>query len=525
MSTEKKNWVYEAKPITVARGVGYGMMDLMGGGWNNIVSGVIFTFLLAQGLDPSAAGGVTFFARIFDAIFSLFFGTITDEFYKTKLGKRFGRRHFFIFVGGIAFAIIFPMFWFPASTFGLGGHEFWYYLLVNIGMEIVIAFIMIPWETLPTEMTEDYNKRTVLSGSRMFISATGTAIVFFVLAILKHIGNDNAYLITGLIYTVIFVIAIFISWRTTWERPLNEDVIAELESRPKLGFVGAAKKSVIDYASTFKNKAFRKHLTVYLLSFTGKDFYSTLLPTFMVFAVGSAADFPWVLQALSAFGILSTLLAAKLMISKGPRFLFILAYSGILLSLVGYGVTYATHSLSNVAIWAFIIISVVYQMSRAVLEFTPWNVFPFIPDVDRIMTREDRAGIYAAVMTFFRKSTGALASAIAGILLTEIGFKSDMISGKVPVGITHGITLIFILGPGILILLALIASFFFRLNKETHTILKNEINRLEAGGSKEDVTPETRKVTEALTGHPYETLWPETPLSLQIAAKEAAAKK
>ena len=48
----EKNWVYQPKKITVTRGIGYGLTDLMGGGWNNIVSGVIFAFVLSQGIGP-----------------------------------------------------------------------------------------------------------------------------------------------------------------------------------------------------------------------------------------------------------------------------------------------------------------------------------------------------------------------------------------------------------------------------------------------------------------------------------------
>ncbi|MDR2465287.1 MAG: MFS transporter [Streptococcaceae bacterium] len=501
--SEKKNWVYQEKEITVARGIGYGLTDLMGGGWNNIVSGVIFAFVLSQGIDPAFAGAITGIGRIVDAIFSLFFGSVTDGFYKTKIGQKFGRRHFFMLLGGILFTVLFPLFWVKSDSWV-------YYLVIYIAIELVIAMILIPWETLPTEMTSDYKLRTILSGSRMFISATGTAIVFFVLAALKHMQNPNAYLITGIIWTILFVVAIFVSYRTTWERPLTDEFVKELESEPKLGLAEFTKKTVNDYFSTFKNKAFRKHLSVYLLSFTGKDFYSTLLPTFIVCCmVGVKDDFPWTLQALSFFGIFATLLAAKLMISKGPKFLFSLSYITIILAMVGYFATWAL-KLSNPVI-ILIIISVFYQCARAILEFTPWNVFPFIPDVDRLMTREDRAGIYAAVMTFFRKSTGAIAAWIAGIALKEIGFNSTTMTNhaNVPHNVQFGIALIFFVGPVVLIFIAWLISLFFGLNQHTHAILKKEINRLEEGGSKEDVTAEAKEVTEALTGHPYEELWPE----------------
>ena len=84
--------------------------------------------------------------RIIDAVCSLFFGAITDRFYRTKLGQKYGRRHFFIALGGILFAILFPMFWISTSSWQ-------YYLWVYVAIEVAISMILIPWETLPTEMT------------------------------------------------------------------------------------------------------------------------------------------------------------------------------------------------------------------------------------------------------------------------------------------------------------------------------------------------------------------------------------
>ncbi|MDE3316210.1 MFS transporter [Lacticaseibacillus zeae] len=504
------SWVYTPKEINVKRGVAYGLTDLMGGGWNNIVSGVIFAYLtLSVGLNPAMAGAITGVARIFDAIFSLVFGTVTDGFYKTKLGKKYGRRHFWMLVGLVGFAVSFLSFWVPATAIFGPGHDFIYYLVVYTLTELFVGMILIPWETLPTEMTTDYTKRTILSGSRMFISATGTSLVFFILAILQSLpsaaAKKNAYLFAGILWTILFVVAIFISYRMTWERPLTKEFIAELDARPKLSVGQYIKETLHDYAQTFRNSAFRKHLTIYLFSFTGKDFYATLLPTFIVVCMGMASNIPWVLNALAVFGILSTLLAAKLMITHGPRFLYSVSYIGIILALIAYGMTYFLHLKNPMVV--LIVITIVYQLSRGILEFTPWNVFPFIPDVDHIMTRDDKAGTYAAVMTFFRKSTGALATWLAGILLEELGYVSTA-STQQP-GVTDKVALLFMIAPMILIGIALVVSWTFKLNRQTHNILQQEIKRLENGGSKADVTSEARLVAEELTGYPYEKLWPE----------------
>ena len=514
---EKKNWVYQPREINAKTGICYGMMDLMGGGWNNIVSGVIFAYLtLAQGFDPAIAGTIAAAGRIVDCIWNMVFGPITDNFYKTKLGQRFGRRHFFMFVGLILFACVFPLFWFNVKD-ASGAPSFTYYLAVYVGMEVIIAMLIIPWETLPAEMTRDYTKRTTLSGSRMIISATGTALVFLILALLKSLPEAvqvNAYLYAGIAWTVLFIVAIFISWRFTWERPVTPEMIAEMEAEPKLTVAESLKKTFNDYKQTFENKAFRTHLVVYLCSFTGKDFYSTLLVNFVVLCIaGVAENVPWILQAMALLGIPATVAATKLMVTHGPRFLFSCSYGSIIVAIIGYLAIWML-GISDPAtvVVLLVVVSILYQVGRAMLEFTPWNLFPFMADVDYIMSREDRAGIYASVMSFLRKSTGALATWIAGIILSAIGYNSATMKHFGDMAafpqVQTGIALTFFLGTVVLIVLAFIESRKVYLNKQTHAVLEAEIARLEAGGSKADVTPEARKVCEELTGRAYEELWP-----------------
>ncbi|MEB0015264.1 hypothetical protein QN416_27125, partial [Glaciimonas sp. Cout2] len=54
---------------------------------------------------------------------------------------------------------------------------------------------------------------------------------------------------------------------------------------------------------------------------------------------------------------------------------------------------------------------------------------------------------------------------------------------------------------------------FMYLDPQNHAVLRAEIDRLEAGGSKDEVTSEARVVVEKLTGHPYESAWPEDAIS------------
>lgn len=184
------------------------MMDLMGGGWNIIVPGVIFACLmLAQGFDPAFASSIAVAGRIIDCIWNMVFGPIADSFFTKGLGRRFGCGHFFMSVGLILFACVSPLFWINVKDTS-GAPSFTYHLCVYVSMEAIIAMLIIPWGCLPVEMTRDCDKHTSLSGSRMVISATGTDLVFLILAFLKSLPADvqaDAHLYAGI----------------AWDRPVH----------------------------------------------------------------------------------------------------------------------------------------------------------------------------------------------------------------------------------------------------------------------------------------------------------------
>ncbi|KJF75876.1 hypothetical protein UA70_30040, partial [Raoultella planticola] len=80
-----------------------------------------------------------------DAVISPLMGFLTDNFGTTWLGKRFGRRKFFILLG-IPCVFSYSIMW-------VGDMGFWYYLLTYLLFDIVYTMILVPYETLVPEMT------------------------------------------------------------------------------------------------------------------------------------------------------------------------------------------------------------------------------------------------------------------------------------------------------------------------------------------------------------------------------------
>lgn len=491
------------RKVTLPIAIGYGLTDIMGGGAFTIIGAwLLFFYTTFVGLTPLQAASIVAIARIVDAIISLFMGSFTDHFYQYKLGQKFGRRRFFLLIGS-PLMLLYALLW-------IVGMNFWFYLTAYLVFEIVAAIVLIPWETLPSEMTKDYNDRTKLSTGRMFLSACGTFLATFVPGVLIHyLGENNAYayFINGLLFAVIFAVCVFISYKVTWEREPTAEMLVQLNKAPvKKSWaerLDLLKKLFSQYFSTLNIKAFRRHLAIYLCSFTAKDVFNTVFVFFCVYCLAVPSSLAASLLSLSIIGLPITLIAGFAMVKYGPGKLYTFSYSTMIICLIGFYGVYIFNPDSKILL--LYVFAVCYQAGRAVLEFTPWNVFPFIPDVDEILTRQRREGLYAAVMTFGRKTTVAIATFIVGLILQHGGFVQGSAVQSDQAITTIG--LLFLGGTGGLLLIALIFALTFRLNKQTHTILVHEIDRLKNGGAKQEVTEETRKVVEDLTGHEYENVW------------------
>jgi Na+/melibiose symporter-like transporter len=168
--------------------------------------------------DADRASFIFSVASIIDAISNPLMGYLTDNFGKTRLGKRFGRRRFF-FDRHSADDVL------PAAVGRRPG--FWYYLCTYVVFEIIYTSIMVPYETLATEMTDDFSLRSKLTGYKAIFGKLANFLAAFIPGqfILLY-GKDSAtpFFLTGLTYGVILIVAISCLWYCSWERPREEEI-------------------------------------------------------------------------------------------------------------------------------------------------------------------------------------------------------------------------------------------------------------------------------------------------------------
>ncbi|MBO9622554.1 MAG: MFS transporter [Sphingomonas sp.] len=518
---------------------GWGSGDMLGAGAQAVVTGwLLYFFTTFCNLSAAEAGLILGLPRLLEAITCPLIGYVSDNLRHTWIGRRIGRRKVFL----IATIPLLPSF----ALIFVAGQTFTYYLLTFIFFEFVYTMFLIPWETLPAEMTNDYRKKARFAGARMIVAQSSAILASYlptlIIATLGGKDSPSTFLIMGAIFGAIFSLVVLLVTIFTWERPYTE---AEMEICPAPLDLRTALLIPVamfrDLFSTLRIRAFRQHLSIYLGGYISQDIFNTAFPIFVVTVMmGATLIISQLLTTMYVAQLISVMIAINIVIRTGPVIAYRIAISffgaGLLLFLAFYflrpaafaadlgalqgnmlsALNPASASFSPALIfWLFVPI-LLAGLGRGTLNFVPWSIYNYLPDVDEAVTAQRREGIFAGVMTLVRKLAQSAAIILTGWIIDLGGYVSPKggPAGAVqqtPEAIAT-ITWLLILGPILVMLAGLIASWRFRLNAQTHDVLMAEIDHLRAGGT-EPTSPEARRVVEDLSGWKYDQLWGNNPVT------------
>jgi oligogalacturonide transporter len=178
-----------------------------------------------------------------------------------------------------------------------------------------------------------------------------------------------------------------------------------------------------------------------------------------------------------------------------------IALSFFALGILGFGALY----FAGVAdLKWFLAVGVVAGLGRGALNYIPWSVYNYMPDVDEIVTGRRREGAFAGVMTFVRKLLQSGVAFVIGPILDASGLIRNVKIQDVHV-VNTAVTIMLVGSLG-LMLFGFLVSLRFKLNSKTHSVLMDEIERFKTQPGTAP-SPENRAVVEDLTGWKYDELW------------------
>lgn len=495
----------KTRKIGLANYLAYGSGDFLGAGTTALTAAwLLYFYTTFCGLTPIEATFIFAMARVLDAVVSPLMGFLTDNFGTTWLGKRFGRRKFFILLG-IPLVFSYSFMWVGEMSYG-------YYLVTYLIFDVVYTMILVPYETLVPEMTDDFKQKTKFSGARISMAQLSAILAAFLPGILlNHFGKDSAisFFYSSLVFATLCAIVLTLVWFFTWERPRSEWTEAALraeEEKKNLTFMQSMKRLNVELTSTLRVKIFRQHLGMYLGGYIAQDVFNAVFTYYVVFVLMQSATMASslmgtmaILQFIAVIGMI------PLCIKYGPAPSYRLVVVLFGLSSVSYAVLYYA-GLSDV-FSLLMLVSAVAGLGRGGINYVPWNTYTYIADVDEVITGQRREGIFAGIMTLTRKASQAGAVMLVGIVMQLSGFVSGQTSQ--PPAVSHTILMILSFGTVAVLVCGFLVSLRFKLNLQTHSVLREETAKMREAGRPvpEATTAEARATVEMLAGIPYENLW------------------
>lgn len=477
----------------------YGFADIYGGGAFVIISTFYTVFLTkALGMPPALAGTIPLIGKIWDAVTDPIMGNICD---RTK--SKFGAKRFYILIGSIISAVTFVLMWVNMSQGSSMTAKYVFYMLMYMLFSTGFTIVMVPYNGLLPDMVDDYTVRSKFSGVRMIFSTFGAILAGLIPTLMiKDNTNPAPYFTVALIFGVVFLVVILITFFGTWEKQ-KEPV--------KVGFA----ESFIQSLTVYKSRSFKLFIGIFLCGQGAADFVTGLAVYYVddVLNAYGGGRFTYLMAVILLSQFVGTILFTPIMARTSKKFPLMVGFP------VRIAATLAlllfSHEGANFTI--ILILSFIIGLGMAGSSTTIYAILADMADVDRLITSLSRPGIVSAMATFIRKIATGLSTAIIGLLLTMVGYSETLANaGERQLAATqHGIAMIYVFAPIVLMALAIMFTVWFPMKKKEFQIIKKEIAR-RTGEDDSEATEEEIAVCEKLTGFSYDRLWdPENALSLK----------
>jgi GPH family glycoside/pentoside/hexuronide:cation symporter len=445
---------------------------------NGISNFALLFYTQVMGMSPELAGLALFLATFWDAITDPVMGTVTDH-----TNTRFGRRHPYMLIGGIVFALAFVALWVIPEAFQGEKALFVYLLVVNLVVKTAFTVFIVPYTALGFEMCKRYDDRARLQGVRygfyMFVN-----ILFggfgWVLFFPDSRTDDGAWLdgtkiesnyetmgiVLGATTLVLVLFCVYATYKFA-DRSIKvvpaspgrgvgrhlktlmhdlKDVYSDRLVWFVFGFFGLAKFSMMVVSQV------QMFTYIEYMGFTAAEKTFVHTGGMVAFAIGSLA----LGGLVTRFDKKRTGFIAMIISSAGGLGLYAIFIGGLLSP-------QATVNGFPVAVLVFAVFQMLWWGGCGVLVPLALAMIADLSEIKKWQSGEVTEGRYAAGFSFFLKLANALGLVVTGYVLKYVGYVSGA-DVQAPETVENLAVTTFIGGP---ILMAL-AFFMIRFYPVTH---------------------------------------------------------
>ncbi|HOJ28767.1 MAG TPA: MFS transporter [Spirochaetota bacterium] len=419
--------------------------------------GFYFLFFLVNvaGLPAQWAGIIFFIARAWDAITDPLMGMISD---RTK--SKYGRRRVYFLFGCIPFGLMFMLIWLVPS------HDHYillgYYAAITILFNTAFTVVAVPYNALMPELSQNYDERTSISGFRMSLSFVGNLIAAVGVSVIVDVvfkGKEHyitSYPVMGVIFGIIIIVLIFITFVGTKERVQSEAVIHD----------GLLKT----FKAVLSLHEFRIILGMFLFNMIGFDLIQALFIFFLKDVILIEEDMTFVVMGIPLIvAVLSAPLWIYISDKLDKRRAYMVAAIYFTLSLLLCLIA-PVHNLQFV-----IIIGVLAGVGISASQIIPFSMIPDVIEYDEYKNGVRREGAFYGITTFLYKVASASAIALASAFLAFFGYIENSATAQ-PQSAVSAIRYMMAFAPGLCFLISVYFVSILPITREGFDEIKRILN-------------------------------------------------
>ena len=385
----------------------------------------LYFYTTVMGLSGTLVGIASAIGLLWDAIIDPVIGTMSDH-----ARSRFGKRHIFMLVGSAGMGVSFWMFFSPPRDLATGALFAWL-LAANLLVRTMASIFCIPYYALGSDLSQDYNERTTITGIRGglgLFGTMGTAVLTFLLFFpATSQGGDpklhvEGYRAMGFFCGLVMSLVGLLS--TLGTLPCRQVSTGEDEWRSGETLA----RFFAGIVASLRNASFRIVLGSYSIFFLGVVINGTLAIHFLTYYVEitesrdvSAFQFAFFVGALAGVAFwmrLSRIVDKHLLLFTGT--LGTAVVMGCAFFLLGKGHLFGLRSLLPLLFGHGLA-----GFFASILWIIPTSMIADVVDEDELFTGERREGTFFGLFQFGEQIAAGASILITGLLIDRFaGFVS-----------------------------------------------------------------------------------------------------
>lgn len=425
--------VATATKVKLGNKLAFACADIFGGGSFNIINFLFTPFLtLVVGIPMIYLTPILLFTKIWDGIIDPFIGQITDG---KKPGK-FGKRRYFMLICAPLVLIGLVLLFFPWNLVTQSvALKCVFVVLVYMLYATAQSFVLIPYYSHASEMTDDFNERNNTNAVRLAFSIMSSTVCVAVPGMIASpTKGDNgvSYIVMAAIFGFIFMVSILITALFSREQIVTPAVKVKIRLR--------------EYVRPLKMKTYRQYLGMQMCTsmgmavmssffFTFCDFYLRRLSYEQVTVNSQLSRFP-IATIAAAMMFVAQIFALpfylKLIRMRSKRFAyltgaFIWIGVAVLMLFLPAETGYTLNGNSVVSTqgtpdWLLIVFGLALGFGIGGTVFVPHSTFGDVCDVGELYFGQRTEGAFSGLTNFLNTTAQAIGLAIPPLIIGLAGY-------------------------------------------------------------------------------------------------------